>query len=237
MEFSLTGSKQGLIQDIDFLCGSNSANFPLADKTRCINVAYQNVATLIWDSDGTWNYDDSNATSLPKVTRTLGNASATYQVPTTAMRIKGVEIKSTAGTWSKLAPIDYHDLTESPEEFLGTAGTPLYYDLDGNYIRLFPLPVSTSVTLSSGMCVRISRDVTEFTSASTTGAPGFATAFHRILSVAAALDFEKDNQQRTLLLQMKDRLEKGLIKFYSKRGEELKTRIKPFGKKRWRQYL
>lgn len=231
-----TTNKSSIFDDIDSLCGSTSATYPTLTKARNVLQGYQAVAVLIWDSDGTWRYDDSNRTDLPKATRTIANASATYQVPTTAMRIEGIEVKTAGGEWRKLTPIDYHDLTQSPEEFLGAAGMPRHYDLEGNQIRLFPPPGTGSVTMTSGMCVRISREVSTFASAATTS-PGFPSAFHRILSYGAALDFEKDPAQRAFFLKMKDRLEKGLVKFYSKRGAEMKTRIKPYGKKRWRQYL
>ena len=236
MKFFDATDKQGLLDDIDFLVGSTSASFPILDKLRCVNNAYNQVAALIWDSDGTWQYDDSNATDSPKAIRTLGQASASYQVPTTARRIEGVEVKTSAGEWRKMAPIDYHDLNKSPEEYLKTSGMPRFYGLTGNEIRLFPPPNSAYATLASGMTVRISRNVTEFTSASS-ASPGFATSFHRILSLAAAIDFEKEPQALSRLVLMKDRLEKGLVKFYSKRGVEMKTRIKPYLKRRYRQWL
>ena len=236
MKFTDVTDKSGLIQDVDFLVGSTSASYPTLDKLRNINNAYLTVASLIWDSDGTWQYDDSNATDTPKATRTLGNASATYQVPTTAMRIEGVEVKTAAGEWRKMAPIDYQDLNQSPEEYLKSHSMPRFYDLTGNYIRLFPPPSSAYATLTSGMAVRVSRNVTVFTSASS-ASPGFADSFHRILSLAAAIDFEKEPQALSRLVQMKDRLERGLVIFYSKRGTQMKTRIKPYQQKRLNQYL
>lgn len=231
-----TTNKSSIFDDIDSLCGSTSATYPTLTKARNVLQAYQQVAVLIWDSDGTWQYDDSNATDAPKATRTLGQASATYQVPTTAMRVEGVEVKTAGGEWRKISPIDYHDLDMSPEEYMKSSGMPQYYELTGNEIRLFPPPNSAYATLSAGMTVRISREVSAFASASS-AAPGFPTAFHRILSYAAAIDFERDTRQRDNFVQMKDRLERGLARFYSKRAPEMKTRIKPFGKKRWRQYM
>jgi len=37
--------------DIDFLCGSTSATYLDADKIRNVNIAYQDVARVIWESD------------------------------------------------------------------------------------------------------------------------------------------------------------------------------------------
>lgn len=226
-----------LKSDIDFLCGSTSATYPDADKIRNINISYHDIATLIWESDGTWAYDDSNNTDAPVAYRTVANASASYTIPTTALRVEQVEIKDGNGDWQKLRPISLHDITISPEEYLTGTGTPIEYMLNGNEIRLFPAPGTGSVTMSSGMAVRLSRGVTEIATTASTYTPGFATPYHRILSLAAAIDFTHDPSQRQLLVVQKDRLEKGLTRFYSKRGSEFKTTIKPAGKKRWRNYL
>ena len=222
--------------DTDFLCGSTSATYSSTNKRRNQNIAYQDVARLIWESDGTWNYDDSNNTTAPVAYRTVANASATYLVPTTAIRIESVEIKDSSGAWQKLKPITYSELTVSPENYFTGAGLPIQYALEGNEIRLFPAPGTGSVTMSSGMAVRLSRAVTELAVTATTGEPGFPSAFHRLLSCAAALDFTQDESQRKYLQVMKARLEQGLIRFYSKRADEFPTRITPGAKKYRRQY-
>ncbi len=223
--------------DIDFLCGSTSGTYPDADKVRNMNVAYQDVARVIWASDGDWRYDDSNNTDAPIAYKTISNASASYLIPTTALKIEGVEIKDNGGTWTKLDPIGYHDMDQSPEEFLSSAGLPLYYSLDGNEVRLYPPPGTDSVTMASGLAVRLARSVTELVVTASTATPGFAVPFHRILSLAAAIDFEQDAKQREFLAIQKARLEKGLSLFYAKRAAEFKTRVKPASKRRWRAFI
>lgn len=224
-------------QDINFLCGATSATYLNLDKMRNVNIEYQRVATLIWDSDSTWNYDDSNNTNSPVAYRTVANASASYLVPTTAIRIEGVEIKDNGGNWTKLKPITYHELPTSPESYFTGSGLPLQYMLEGNEIRLFPPPGTGSVTMSSGMAVRLSRSVTELGVSATTATPGFATPFHRMLSFAASIDFVQDNQQKQFLLLQRDRLEKGLIKFYSHRADDFPGRLNPRTKTFNRQWL
>lgn len=226
-----------LKSDIDFLCGSTSASYPDADKIRNINIAYNDVARLIWESDGTWAYDDANNTDTPIAYRTVANASASYQIPTSVVRVKQFEIKDNDGNWFKLKPITYDDLSISPEEYMTSAGLPLYYLLDGTQVRLFPAPGTGYVTMTSGLAVRLDRNVTEFATTASTETPGFPTSFHRILSYAAAVDFIQDDQQKKFLLQQKARLENGLVRFYGQRSNELRTQIKPHSKRRWRQYL
>ena len=237
MEFNDPTNKDGLVNDVLFLCNTVTANYSLLDITRNINQAYHDVTRLIWESSDDWQFDDSNNTDLPKAIHTLGHASASYTIPSTARKIWGVEVKDSEGTWHRLTQIDYRDISTSIEEYLSTAGLPIHYDLIGNQITLYPPPASGSVTLSDGLCVRVSRDVTEFTSGDTTAQPGFATQFHRILSLAAAIDFEKDPTQLKLFSQMKDRLEKGLQKFYGSRAIEGRPQLRPHGKRYWKQYL
>lgn len=225
-----------LNSDTDFLCGTTSASYPAADKVRNYNVAYQNVARLIWESANEWQYDDSNATTLPIATATLVNNQQDYSLPSTIQRLERVEVKDASGNYQKLTKIDIHDITIGAPEFLETAGMPLYYDLIGSSLMLYPKPSSSSVTLASGLQVYVNRSVTEFATTATTTEPGFAVAFHRILSLAASIDFTQDKETRRFLVEQRDRLEKGLIRFYSKRNVEGRTRIKPFTKRRWRQY-
>lgn len=223
-----------LKSDIDFLCGSTSATYPNADKVRNMNVAYHGVAHSIWEADGAWQFDDSNFTDSPVATRTVSNASATYAIPTTALRVEAVEILDSASNWQKLKPMDASDLSISQEEYNNVPGRPVYYDLHGNDIRLFPPPGTGYVTMASGMRIRLSRAPTELVATATTTTPGFAVPFHRILSLAAAIDFTRDNKERELWSQEKRQLEFELKRFYSKRAEEMATQVRPLSRTRAR---
>lgn len=224
--------------DTHFLCGSTSATYPDISLVRNLNVAYNDIARIIWESDGGWSYDDSNATSLPVAKTTLVHNQQDYSLPSTTQRVHRIEVKDASGNWIKLKPIDQGEISVAlPEVLGGSAGCPVYYDLVGRSIMLYPTPASGFVTLASGMAVYVDRDVTEFAVTATTTEPGFAVSFHRILSYAAAIDFTQDENQRRFLINQKDRLEKGLTRFYSKRNEEFKDSIKPKSKRLWRQYL
>jgi len=230
-----------LIVDIDFLCGTTSASYPIADKTRNINNEYQRIAVLIDQISDSWQFDDNNTTAASASRKsyiTMGNASASYEMPTTIFRIDGAEVKNNNGDWIKLKPLDpVKDLTISRDEYLTTPGVPVYYDLEGKYINLYPSPASADVTLTNGLLVRASKEVTEFPTTATTTEPGFVSPFHRILSLAASIDFVDDSSVKNRLVSMRDRLERGIINFYSHRNSELPTKIMPNGKRFWRQYL
>lgn len=225
-----------ILSDIDFLCGSTSATYPVADKIRNINIAYHDTARVIWSSSDAWQYDDSNATTLPIARTTLVHNQQDYSLPSTAQRLHRIEVKNSNGDWVKLEEIDMHDISQALPEYYKTAGLPQRYDLVGRSIMLYPKPSSAYCSLTSGLAVYIDRDVTEFPTTATTTEPGFAKGFHRILSYAAALDFTQDEGQRRLLLSQKDRLEKGLVNFYSKKMVERTSKILPANKRKWRQY-
>lgn len=236
MEWYYNASKNSIYDDIDFLCRSTSASYPILDKRRNVLNAYYDVARLIWESCDDWAWDDTNTTDgYPLAYRTLAAASANYEMPTNIFSVEQVEVKDGAAQWQKLDPIDSADFSVSPEEYMDTGGTPRYYDIVGTQIRLFPPPGTGYVTLSSGLCLRLSREPSAFASAATTS-PGFAKPFHRLLSVRASLDFEQDPNQRSLLKEMRDRLERGLSRFYSHRMAESPNRVFPKSKRNWRQY-
>jgi hypothetical protein len=223
--------------DIDFLCGSTSGTYSPTNKRRNMNIAYRDVARVIWESDGGWNYDDSNATTLPQAYATLVHNQQDYSIPTTAQRVNRVEVKDGGGNWIKLQPLDPVEITTGLPEFLGgSTGTPIYYELKGRSLLLYPIPTSATVTLTNGLQVYMDRDITEIAVSATTGEPGFAAPFHRILSYAASIDFSQDQNQRQFLALQKERLEEGMKRFYSKRAPEIKTKIKPGGRKKWLNY-
>lgn len=227
-----------LLQDVDFLCGSTSGTYPVADKIRNINISYQQVATEIWRAADGWQYDDSNASTLPRAYATLVHNQQDYTLPSTAQFLERVEIKDSNGQWLKIAPLDASDVSISTQEFLKTPGMPIYYDLVGRSLMFYPTPSSAYCTLVSGLSVSVNRDVTEFPVTGAAQVPGFATAFHRILSYAAAIDFVTDKAERDRLISYKTQLENNMKNLYSRRNVERPSRVKPHGaNKGSRQYM
>lgn len=222
--------------DIDFMVGSTSATYSADDKIRNINIAYQNVARLIWESADGWQYDDSNLSTLPYAVHDMVHGQQDYELPTDAQRVERVEVKDSTGNFQKIKPIDMHDVTIALSEFNETYGFPIYYDMVGRSVTLYPAPSSGFATLTSGMQVYVSRDVEAFTTGDTDKEPGFAKPFHRVLSYAASLDYTRNEEDRKYYVEQKDQMERSLQRFYQKRNVEYKTTIKPAGKKRWRNY-
>lgn len=224
-----------LYDDIDFLVTSNSVSYTPANKLRNMNIAYQNVAAMIWEVAEGWQYDDSNATDFAIATATLVDAQQDYEIPSTAQRLERVEVLDSQGNYQKLTQRDIHEIDLATSEYYETDGLPLYYDLVGRSIFLYPGPSTTYVTAAAGLKVYFSRDVIALDE--TTDTPGFATAFHRLLSLSAAIDYSKNRDEHRHLVDERDRTEKSLKRFYGHRNVERRSAIRPAGKRRWRNYI
>ena len=76
MEYSNTSTYNGIVQDVDYLLfGSSTATSPyaIADKTRNVNRHFDDVVSVILQSDAKWKWDDDNQTDHPIGTINLVN--------------------------------------------------------------------------------------------------------------------------------------------------------------------
>jgi len=234
MQFNDTSTYLGLVQDINYLLfGSSTATSPyaIADMTRNMNSYLDKVVGIILQSDGRWEWDDTNQTDLPIGTTTLVANQQDYEITgETFLTIRRVEVKDNNGNYYEIDPIDQRDIQgQSMTEFYKTPGRPLYYDKIGNSIFLYPKPAAANVTLAAGLKIYFQRTASYFTASDTTKEPGFAPLYHRILSVGAGLDYAIANEMMnkiTILQAMYDKLEQGLVDFYSKRSQDEHIRMR-----------
>lgn len=237
--------RDSIVHDTLYLCGlptvsASFSSYSLHDITRNSNIHYQDAVSKIWQAADGWQYDDSNKTDLPIGTTNLTNNQQDYTLPTDAQRISRIEVMDSNGDYQKVEQKDIHDVNVAMSEYYDEPGMPLYYDLIGRSVMLYPIPVSGAggATLTSGMRVYFDRTPDEFetngTTASTTS-PGFADPFHRLISLGNAIDYEQDKSRHDRLVAMRTAIEKGLTEFYSKRNVERPAQIRP--KKNWRNYL
>lgn len=240
MKFSDTATNSGLIQDCEGLLGAERGwifrdSARLQEFTRRINERAKKVNSLIWKATGIWEYDDSNQTDLPIATTTLVNNQQDYELPSYLQKIMRVEILDINGNYQLLKEIDQSDIKDSSmSELYETAGIPIFFDLIGNSIFLYPKPDTTQVTAALGLKVYFSREIVEFNSTATTQEPGFIDNFHRMLSIGASLDYcigyASDDVNRINNLRAEwNSYEKELTESYGFRNEARKLRISPSG--------
>ena len=227
---SLTGitEKPSLIEDIDFLVGTTSDDYPNADKLRNINQHYYEVVTKILSAQSNWEWDDTNFSTFPVGTTTLVDSQEDYTLPSGIVKLLRVEVLDSSGNYVKLKQVDDQEIPNAMTEFQGTAGMPLYYQEIGPSVKLFPAPASGSVTLAAGLKVYFQRNPTIFTNADAASSPGFDAQFHRILSLGAALDWaiKKGLPSVKALAEKKADLESRLMEHYAKRNREVRPKIR-----------
>lgn len=191
MVFSDTTLGQGIVQDTDFLCGTDRNTYPLAQIVRNSNRAMDKAVSLILKSDGRWQWDDSNQTDLPIATADLASGQNDYSFAVSHLRIEKVMIKDGAsGGWKELGKLDITD-PDISAYLTGTqpssTGVPVGYDFKANSLFLFPSP---SYSSTGGLKVWFQRPSTYFTAGDTTKEPGFASIYHRYISLNNKFDYE-----------------------------------------------
>jgi hypothetical protein len=195
-----------------------------------LNIAYNQIIGWILESDGRWEWDDTNYTDLPIGTTTITTDQQDYAIDTTHLEVLRVEIKDSNGNWSKIEPVDQEDEQGFSLSQLSTdTGVPDRYDLVGNSLFLYPVP---NYTQAASIKIYFQRGPDEYTSAElTTGTkvPGFASTFHHLIAYMVALDFVLVHipQLASGYNLILERDKKALKKFYGKRNRDDRPRMTP----------
>lgn len=238
MKFNSYSDSAGLCQDTDFWVGTDTTKYSLVHKARNATEWLKKAGLWIWEATGIWEFDDSNLTTLPVATTTLVDSQQDYELPTTIFKLDRVEVLDSNSNFQRLFPIDKSQIEDqSMTEFHETAGLPIYYDIVGNSLMLYPKPSSSNVTLTNGLKIYVARDVDPFVSTDTSKEPGFSEYFHRIISIGMALDYAIANglQDKVVILKrvlygdpnVRDDigLKGELQKAYGTRDRDFKTRL------------
>ena len=230
--YSIAQQEKSLYHDALAFAGiSDTSQFPLIQFFRNANNWYRKTNAWIWQATGVWEYDDSNWTTLPTATANLVDEQQDYELPSSAQKIDRVEVKDSEGNYQVLKQIDKSQVKdEAMSEFYETDGMPIYYDIVGRSLMLYPAPSSDDTTLSKGLKVYVSRDISEFSITDTSTEPGFNPSFHRIISLGSAYDYCLSNGITDRQRQIKNEIEQlkvDLQKFYGSRDRDFGTRILP----------
>lgn len=208
---------------IYFYTKTNSTSFPDSDIVIGINNKQERVESLILQSDGRWQFDDTNQTDLPIATTGLVTDQQDYSLPDTDLEIIRMEVLDTSGNWNKLQPIDESDIyNQSLSDFLKTSGVPIYYDKSANSIFLYPKP---SYTQSASLKIYFKRGPVAITSASLTSVsakPGFNIMFHELIPLWVSYDYGMANGLTNVGLLMTEiqRLEQQMQETYALRDKD-----------------
>lgn len=232
MTFYDSTTQQGLCQEIDRLCDTTDTTYTRYAKTSRVNNALEEVVGWLINADGTWQFDDTNYTTLPIGTGNLISGQTSYTFAAQFLDIEEVDVLMLSGIYHRLTPFDPSELGMSFEEYFAVSttnsptGLPQYYDKNSDSIRIAPAPTATTCTLTNGLKVRFKRTASLFTPVNTTAAdttvPGFASPYHAILAYMASIPYcmtyKKDRvgTYTAKVAQMK----MDLIKFYTNREKD-----------------
>ncbi len=228
MEFSNSTTEDGLIQEVDRICGSTDNTYSLKAKTARINQALDRFVTLALQSDGTWQFDDTNQTDLPIGVTNLVSGQQDYSFNSAYLFIKKVLVKDSSGTWTEILPVG---MTEDDATNIWTlpsnnSGTPVRYNKFANSVLLDPIPNYNS---TGGLKVVFARNKVAFVSTDTTATPGVPSIFHEYLCRMAAYPFliEKKLPQAPGIAQLIVRDEEEIKKYYALRNKDEVKRMVP----------
>lgn len=229
MQFSDTTNKLGIIQACERYCNTGDTGISgntvlLKEFTAHSNSIMRRLWHSIFMAYGGWQYDDSNQTNLPSAYTDITASQTSYGLPNGILSVRGVEVIDEDGNWYALKPLTEEQIRDKQAmgEFLDTPGSPLYYQLVGSTIRLFP---ATDYTYTGGLKVFFDRGSVAFASTDTTKAPGFASEYHDLVPIGASLEWLKiklPNDATTARLEKDyEILEQRLKEYYSKKFKEL----------------
>lgn len=240
MQFNSETNGLDLYSDARFLCGldetSDTTSYPIKAFTRNANFGLDHVLQLILKADGGWIFDDTNQTGeLLDVSNNIVSGTQKTALSITWLTITKVRIKDSAGTWHTLPELSRK--AQSDSQLTSTSGLPTSYFHLGNYLYFDKAPNYSS---TGGLEVQFQRGASYFVYTDTTKAPGFASQFHRLISMYAALDYCDINYLPERAQAIRARLgsppdlangqpgagmEKELVDFYSRRDEDAKVSL------------
>lgn len=194
-----------------------------------MNRSLDKAVSKILSCDGRWQFDDSNNTDLPIGSTNLVSGQQDYTLAVSHLDIIKVLVKDSAGNLRVIDPFDETDAYA--ERFLNETttaevGIPNWYDKKGSSIFLYPTPNYNS---TSGLVVHFQRGPSYFAYTDTTKTPGFASIFHRYVSLDASLDYavSKSLPQIKSLSELLQDMEAQMTEFFSKRSRDESRFIRP----------
>lgn len=226
--------RNGIVQVLEDLTSTQSAStssYPLATKTRDINMAFDDYQTIVTEASGTWQLDDSNHIKYPNMKFNLVSGQQDYSFTedeqgNQVQDIYRVECKDANGVWQLLTAYDEQAETESLSARELLTGTPTRYYKTANGIFL---DVTPNYDSTLGIRMFFTRSPNYFTTSDTTKEPGIPNAHHRYLAVKPAYWYwlPKDSQRASLYFAELQKIEKIISDSVSQRVRDERPRLIP----------
>jgi len=142
-----TTTLEDLIQEIKDTTGLT--NLSDAKVIRAINRGLDHYSYMGLTSSGTWKWDSRLNSDISRVTGTV-TTSGKVSIENELVTVEHVEVLVN-GKYKTLVQKDQRDSSEPLDSAYSATGTPAYYDIEGRFIRVYPLPdTSYTVRVSYG---------------------------------------------------------------------------------------
>lgn len=229
MQFSDTTNLTGIAQIARDLTDTDSEQFPIEEITNYTNMGLDEFVRIAIKSDISWEFDGSNKSDEPEESINIVASQANYPLTTSSVEllvITRVEAKNSAGDYRKLFPINYDEIGDKPlSQLFNTEGEPLYYDLRGNDIFLYPTPPAN---ITDGLKIFYKRNVDKFVKTDTTKEPGIPSIFHPWLVhfVAYTKAIANNLANAPALARMVAEGEQKIMDYYGSRNKTRNPRMK-----------
>lgn len=227
MLFNPTDKSNSLIADIDFLLFGTSAvfndDYSLIDRTRNVNIAYDEVVAELYSASSEWEFDDTTNTNIPIATIALTANQDHITLLDSASVIHRVRVRTRDGKYKTLEPKTRKQLSDSQ---LSATGTPDSYFKMGSIIRFSPIP---DYGYAAGVEVEFQRGGNYFQTSDEGVEIGFDKLFHQRLSLGAAHRYALANSMTEKANYLSAEIEKmrsKMVAHYQKRSSEVVPSLK-----------
>lgn len=221
MQFNESTNQTGIIQHIDFLLFGDSStlntDYSLKDRTRNINLSYDEAIAELFKADPNFMWDDTTNTDFPIATLDLTSGQDHFTTPDGSLVVHRIRAKDSSGNWKTLTPKLRRELTD--KELEATGSPTAYYKIDNAF---FPVPIP-NYSSSGGIEIEFQRGGNHFDSTDTTETPGFASIFHPFLAYGAALQYAIANgmsEKMTVLSAEKEKIKRAMTEHYQNRSPD-----------------
>lgn len=220
---------------VTFLTNATVTDYTYQNRTINLNKWYYQVQTWILQSQDEWDFDDKNlTTNFPIATTALVANVPDYNLPTSLIKVKRVEITYDGTNYHVASPLDVGTLSNPTDTTSISANFTTdnpYYDIQGESIVLYPIPTANQ---AAGLRVFFDRSVTPFTYTSEssnqlltgTASPGFDAQFHDIIALGMSYEWNSAKKQDKSLLTDINLMKLDLQNHY---GSKQKDRVLTLG--------
>lgn len=190
--FSNSISNNGIVEQTRDFTRTDADMWSTQKIVNSCNNYLDTITGYAIGADRRFQWDDTNHTKLPIGTTNLIANQSDYsflvdEQGNNIINLNRIDILDSNGIYRQLAPIDESEITGiALDEFMKTAGFPLYYDkIADNVIRLYPKPVSS---VTNGLKFYFQRTPSYFAETDTTKSAGVSPLLHRGFVINSAYD-------------------------------------------------